>query len=182
MSNWIFSLKTVSNLLKVGIDHWMNLYSMRGYVDQEAWKLLWSFPINLDMRRLNLWSREAWKESFNEQRMNSFSIWFFSFFLFLPNNLELRIDEVLRHFSFIGREELNLDVHSQKIPTIQQGSPWAVSSVWNPRQALTGFNLTFLVKSARVWPNAEVARFTLLYRQNFMRVCRPSWGILFLGE
>ncbi len=44
--------------------------------------------------------------------------------------------------------------------------------VKNPRQALAGFTcFPFLVKTARVWPNAVVARFTLLYRQNFMRVC-----------
>ncbi len=30
--------------------------------------------------------------------------------------------------------------------------------------------LIFLLECARVWPNAEVARFTLLYHQNFMRV------------
>ena len=65
-------------------------------------------------------------------------------------------------------------LHSSKILTIQQGQP---------RQASTGFNsgslmaeiswstsIVFLIKCAGVWQNAEVAWFTLLYRQNFLKV------------
>ncbi len=68
----------------------------------------------------------------------------------------------------------NLKVlHSQKILTIQQDQRQSVSSVGNPRQASTGLNsscLTSLWIGARVAQNDKVARFTLLYGQNFMRV------------
>ncbi len=57
--------------------------------------------------------------------------------------------------------------HSPKIPTIQQGWPREISSVGNPWQTWTGY---FFVKCARVWYYAEVARFTLLHHQNFMRM------------
>ncbi len=76
-----------------------------------------------------------------------------------------------------------ISLHSSKILTIQQGQPRGVSSIGNPRQASTGNysgNLmaeildlpteVFLIKCARVWQNAEVAWFTLLYCQNFLRV------------
>ena len=75
-------------------------------------------------------------------------------------------------------------MHSPKILTIQKGWPRGVRSIGNSWQALMGYKTRgvflwyrgseFLLNCARVWQHWEVARFTLLYRQNFMRVLFSS--------
>ncbi len=57
----------------------------------------------------------------------------------------------MTHYYFWNFEPGKLEavLHSKKIPMIQQGYIWGVSSIGNPAQASTGFN--FLLILAKAW-------------------------------